>query len=76
MANYSQIVERVRENIINIETIYYFAFFILMLSFIYGGKVCSRLNNDLEENKVERSLRIAAGLEKKTYIEQYCGMQN
>ena len=64
MANYSQIFERVRENLISLETIYYFSFFILMLSFIYGNKVCSRLNNDLEENKVERNLKIAAGLEK------------
>jgi hypothetical protein len=62
MGNYSQIFERVRENLINLETIYYFSFFILMLSFIYGNKVCSRLNNEPEENKVERNLRIAAGL--------------
>jgi hypothetical protein len=63
MGNYSQIFERVRENLINLETIYYFSFFILMLSFIYGNKVCSRLNNEPEENKVERNLRIAAGLD-------------
>jgi len=63
MGNYSQIFERVRENLINLETIYYFSFFILMLSFIYGNKVCSRLNNEPDENKVERNLRIAAGLD-------------
>jgi len=63
MGNYSQIFERVRENLINLETIYYFSFFILMLSFIYGNKVCSRLNSEPEENKVERNLRIAAGLD-------------
>jgi hypothetical protein len=63
MGNYSQIFERVRENLINLETIYYFSFFILMLSFIYGNKVCSRLNNEPEENNVERNLRIAAGLD-------------
>jgi hypothetical protein len=63
MANYSQMFEKVRENLISLETIYYFSFILLMLSFIYGNKVCSRLNNDPEENKVERTLRIAAGLE-------------
>lgn len=50
MANYSQVFERVKENIISIETIYYFTFLLLMLSFIYGNKVCSRLENQSEEN--------------------------
>ena len=56
---------------------YYFSFFLLMLFFIFGNKVCQNINkNSSEEGKVERDLRIAAGLDRQSYFEQYCGMQN
>ena len=50
------------------ETLYYVFFILLMLLFIFGNKICTHYNNPESEN-VERNLRIAAGLEQKTYME-------
>ena len=68
---FSQLGERVWQNLFTLEAVYYLTFFVLLLGFIISGKVCPL---EAEEPSAEDELMEKSGLTRpKSFTEKYCG---